>query len=474
MSKLLFLLIYSVLLTPIARAQSCPPDPNADKHRQLLVRVEGVGLTTKMQTEAIMVSGYQLVPLFKTEAYTIKDERKQVVWFVASPTKASGSMEYKTSWDEAHAFVARSGDTIKPIYGQQVSVYAEPNIKHCFPYAAGVGTSPDPHWPLGSSFAWHLEEKYTQLRQARKMAAGAGCRPRVTILDTGIFPDQITTPRNVRTDLQKNLLDSQASGDVTDPGIGGLLKNPGHGTATIALLAGNRVSVLEFDDDLGGAPDVDVVPVRIANSVVHFWTKEMAEGISYATNLSDNKGVEYCEVISISMGGVASRAWGDAVNAAYEKGIVVVAAAGNNFLSLPTRYTVYPSRFNRVITVTGATATQKPYQATHVGDMQGNYGPPSVMRKAIAAYTPNVPWAKWGTTDVINLDGCGTSAATPQVAAAAALWMQRNNGSRSGWQRVEAVRHALFRTADKTRPNSREYFGNGLLRAADALVFQPN
>ena len=33
----------------------------------------------------------------------------------------------------------------------------------------------------------------------------------------------------------------------------------------------------------------------------------------------------------MSMGGIASAAWADAVNMAYEAGIVFVAAAGNNF-----------------------------------------------------------------------------------------------------------------------------------------------
>jgi len=47
------------------------------------------------------------------------------------------------------------------------------------------------------------------------------------------------------------------------------------------------------------------------------------------------------------------------------------------------------------------------------------------MVAAIAAYTPNVPWARFGEPDMIDFDGAGTSAATPQVAGAAALWIQK-------------------------------------------------
>ena len=76
-----------------------------------------------------------------------------------------------------------------------------------------------------------------------------------------------------------------------------------------------------------------------------------------------------------------------------------------------------------------------------------------------------------GCGDVVSMNGGGTSSATPQVAAAAALWCQHRppppNIER--WQRAEAVRHALFTSADKSAPNRFQFFGQGLLRARDAL-----
>jgi hypothetical protein len=69
------------------------------------------------------------------------------------------------------------------------------------------------------------------------------------------------------------------------------------------------------------------------------------------------------------------------------------------------------------------------------------------MTTAIAAATPNVPWARLGCEDIIDLDGAGTSAATPQVAATAALWLQKNRAAvdayPNAWMRVEAIRAAL-------------------------------
>ncbi len=45
------------------------------------------------------------------------------------------------------------------------------------------------------------------------------------------------------------------------------------------------------------------------------------------------------------------------------------------------------------------------------------------MKTALGAYTPNVPWAEIDCAKIVDMDGSGTSAATPQIAAAAALWL---------------------------------------------------
>lgn len=61
------------------------------------------------------------------------------------------------------------------------------------------------------------------------------------------------------------------------------------------------------------------------------------------------------------------------------------------------------------------------------------------------------------------MDGGGTSASTPQVAAACALWLQMY-GKRvpKDWRRVEACRLALFRSA-KHKPALFDWLGNGAL-----------
>ena len=181
-----------------------------------------------------------------------------------------------------------------------------------------------------------------------------------------------------------------------------------------------------------------------------------------------------CRVISISMGGVPNKRWANAINAAYEAGVVVVAAAGNRFGPSPPTTMVYPARFHRVIAACGATHDKDPYYRPGVHrQMQGCFGPDGRMASAIAGFTPNIPWATFGGGDQVNLDGSGTSAATPQIAAAAALWLQQHIPvlpDNDRWQVVEAVRHALFSTADN---RDMSCFGAGLLRADAALAVKP-
>jgi hypothetical protein len=182
-------------------------------------------------------------------------------------------------------------------------------------------------------------------------------------------------------------------------------------------------------------------------------------------------------VATISMGGLPSRAWAEAVDDAYLAGLCIVAAGGNRIGPTPPKTLIYPARYDRVIAVTGAMANHRPYRDLGGTALEGSFGPDSVMGTAIAAYTPNIPWPKYDCPTITRLNGEGTSAATPQVAAAAALWIEHHKRHlRADWRRVEAVRHALFSTArtPRTPRNAEEFFGNGILQAAAALDVAPN
>src|SRR5262249_48081974 len=197
-----------------------------------------------------------------------------------------------------------------------------------------------------------------------------------------------------------------------------------------------------------------------------FTTGTIVEGIAHAL-------ANRAHVLSMSMGGVGSNALVDAVNEAYDAGLVMVTAAGNNYANRPSPKTiVFPARFLRVIAACGVMANGRAYAGLGDGTMQGNYGPAAKMTAALGAYTPNVPWAMIGKGNLVRLNGAGTSAATPQIAAAAALWIAEHwdvvMAYPEPWMRVESVRLALFEMArhktERMSPEeTRQKIGEGAL-----------
>lgn len=287
--------------------------------------------------------------------------------------------------------------------------------------------------------------------------------------------------------------------------------------------------------EIGGAPDATLVAVRVAPWVASLSSANLAYGIDYASRK------QKCDVISMSHGGSPSMMWTDAVNAAYDRGTAIFAATGD-YVSppmlpeVPGRFgmfvpssSVYPAAFRRVVGVTGVnengtsyTSTdwkmvrKNPFSLSHwTNFMKGSYGADGVRRSLlnfslkseshktdivqkerqnelranpIAGYTPNVPWLSAGKVksegpvNGVSLAGGGTSAATPQAAAAAANWLAyhekelRGANAWDNWRKAEAVYMAMLLSADRPwatgNPTSHApdmKLGAGRLKAKDML-----
>jgi hypothetical protein len=340
----------------------------------------------------------------------------------------------------------------------------------------------DNDWPPKKNLVWHLNDNFSQLALARSAVAGSQYNVRIGHIDTG-YTNHFAIPAKVREHpFQKNFIEGEDPKVAFDTGITGIGRQPYHGTGTLSILVGDKVTLKttggQFNDYLGAAYFADVIPCRIAKSVILFKTSAFAAAVNYLTQLTLSGTPVH--VITMSMGGAPSKLWADAVNSAYDAGITMVTAAGNNFDDLPTRHVIYPARFNRVIAACGVTYDLKPYRICKINEMQGNYGPPHHMSGALAAFTPNVPWAK-ARTNSIEFSGAGTSAATPQIAAAAAIYYRKYHEELDAlqpWQRVEAIRYALFNSALKIVKGDycdyTTYFGNGILQANCALNYPVN
>ncbi|WP_233451598.1 S8 family serine peptidase [Paraburkholderia caribensis] len=422
---------------------------------------------------------FKIEPLFgsidKSPALAAADAP---VWHIATPT--NGVLE-GNPWDHCHEIVKQSfglagGGPVfaEPDFAQRwQSVTADQERSAAISSCEAVAQKTDGYPGIADNNFWYQDDEHTQFAAALANAGVSADRwfVRVAHLDTGYDPQHASLPSGLEKELQKNFVDETRPNDASDD-TAGPFNNLGHGTGTLSILAGKPSLDMQR---LGAVPFLKVVPIRVANRVELFFNSSIAKAFDYVHSLTANDATRV-HVVSMSMGGLASQAWADAVNALYESGVVVVTAAGNNFSNLPTRNIVFPARFNRVIAACGVMSNFEPYADLKPTQMAGNYGPKQKMRTAMAAYTPNVPWAKFGCRAVVDFDGSGTSAATPQIAAAAALWIQKNKAAldecSEPWMRAELVRAALFKGASKNPPLEK-YFGQGMLRVQTALATMP-
>lgn len=355
------------------------------------------------------------VPLYPDQGQPgVVDAKNPLQWLLHTPPRITE----EHPWDAAHAVVRTARNTLQT--EATADLYVEPDLIHrryvqvsdveaklaaAAPWPAVAGPDsyypPDPDEPF--SAAWHLGRG----NFPTAWTSSKGENVRIAHLDTGYYPDHLSTPRRVLPREGYNYFDNNY--DVVDPGNH---LNAGHGTATLALVAGGYVNLVytsahgtqhTYSGDIGGAPDAYVVPIRIGGvlgSVVHLYSSSMAQGLHHAQGTTIPPCAP-CDVVTLSHGGLPTKAWVHEVNNLYDKGIVLAAASGDSFyakiIDIATHFTVYPSAWWRVITVTGETFSHGPYTTQDFGVMHGFWGPTQLMTKSLGAYTPNVPWMRLGS-----------------------------------------------------------------------------
>ncbi|MGC3944733.1 MAG: caspase family protein [Chryseolinea sp.] len=471
------------------------PDPMPSRSPKVVKSFEGPWDTLDSKCPAVLLieSPQKLENVVEGKDTTIlKNEEKNGKQRI---TVELHNVPVERAWSAAHALATQ-------LSKETPGVRVEPLISKSPGQREAVSRAADPHntgyikdWPPsleqgqdGTRIGWHLDDKHSQLAKAFNTVISSNPDASVVIghFDTGYIPGHPALPKNLQVDKARSFVsgdDPNKAIDKTDSG------QDGHGLGTLTLLAGNKVTKAqtfdEYEGYVGGAPFAKVIPIRISESVVILNSQTFCDAVEYA--IANN-----CEVVSMSMAGKPSVRMAEAVNAAYEAGIVLVTAASNCWYkgtgAILPKCVMFPAAFERVIAATGAMFNHMPYDVEYVQQarmnigtqyMQGCWGPPSRMRKALAGYTPNIPWA--AVSPEFLRSGGGTSSATPQVAAAAALWIAHHRktleekgyyNKGNGWKKVEAVRNALFTSAAKGEvfPYWEKYFGNGILRANDALA----
>jgi subtilisin family serine protease len=280
---------------------------------------------------------------------------------------------------------------------------------------------------------------------------------RVGHFDTGYTDHEcFGDPSCIDKSLGRNVFDPAASGIVPkDP----LLPNgtPGHGTRTGSVIAGCMPGSF-----WGVAPKVRLVPFRVCGFVV-IDTSSGYNPLDKAMRRAIECG---CDVVSISLGEPCNPGleWRKAIDAAYEAGVIVVAAAGN-----VTSEVTYPGRFSRTICAGGVSPGGLPWTGGSRGRKVDVCAPADEVWRAL---TPDPKNPLPAGLKYSSNDGDGTSYATAHVAGAAAIWLAHAKATLDayrGWRRVEAFRTAVRQSAHRPLGWDERLFGAGILDIAALL-----
>lgn len=298
--------------------------------------------------------------------------------------------------------------------------YIEPN----YIYSALI-TPNDPDY----SKQWNLRS--INVEKAWDETKGGGVT--VAVIDTGVSP----VPDFKQTEFVPGYDFVNDRTDAAD--------DVGHGThvaGTIAQSTNNNYGVA------GVAYEAKIMPIKVLGASGGGTIADIAEGIRFA---ADNGA----DVINMSLGGGgSSQLMEEAIDYAYEKGVVIVAAAGNSNENASS----YPARYPKVISVSaldggGNKAEYSNYGAGVDISAPGGGGGSKVIQNTIDPRTGQAVFAGFQ----------GTSMAAPHVAGVAAMIKA------VGVEEPAEVLSVLKESALKIEEDPLNHYGAGQLDAGNAV-----
>jgi len=245
-----------------------------------------------------------------------------------------------------------------------------------------------------------------------------------------------------------------------------------HGTHVAGIIAAKTNN----NDGVAGITwNTKIMPVRVIGAGGSGTVYDMIQGISYAAGLSNASGIilpeaSRADIINLSLGGTGkSDIEQELFNTVRERGIIVVAAAGNENRSTPS----YPASYEGVISVSavninGTRASYSNYGSNidvaapggDSGDYNGDGNQDYILSTGGDDTSGSIKY------DVYTLKA-GTSMAAPHVAGVAALM-------KSVYKDLTADEFKLLLDAgditEKTGYENKTYYGNGLINAYKAVA----
>jgi subtilisin len=304
------------------------------------------------------------------------------------------------------------------------------------------GGKPSPSQPA-QELPWGVDRIDAELA----WSASKGTAVKVAVIDTGIDSDHADLSANIK-------------GGYAATGCSGSPKvckkswddDNGHGThvAGTVAAADNSLGVA------GVAPEAHLYAVKVLDRNGSGYVSDVIDGIYWAVN----NGMQ---VVNMSLGTSSDiQALRDAVDAAYNSGVVIVAAAGNSGDGNPdTNEVSYPAKYSSVIAV-AATASDNSTPSWSSEGAEVELAAPGVSIKST--------WNNGGYNTI-----SGTSMATPHVSGTVALLLRTSPGiydlnADEAWNPAE-IRMALRASADDLGTAGHDnHYGYGLVDAEESVT----
>ena len=253
----------------------------------------------------------------------------------------------------------------------------------------------------------------------------------------------------------------------------------GHGTSMAGILVAD--GWME-----GIAPDVELLVAKALQSNGSGSDSDVVEAIDWCVEKGSH-------IISLSLGGApgalpfffqSGRDSGDAVNDAIDRGIFVIAAAGNDGQD-DDGDVASPASETAVIAVGGVTSSGTIWSGSSVGDNNGRIWPLPILTPRNDPHKKPEIVAPAYRVPVINNQGSwslvdGTSAATVFVTGAIALLLENNpelaaNGSQGSASTINQVKQYIMDSSNKQEGQTGHdnHYGYGLLQM-DQLFAEAN
>ncbi|MGV3016573.1 S8 family peptidase [Rothia sp. 88186D007BW] len=277
----------------------------------------------------------------------------------------------------------------------------------------------------------------------------------IAVIDTGVD--------GTHQDLSGNVIEGYdaSTGSTTTKGWKGLGVEPEHGTLVASVIAGhghkdgttpaNSGEPGASAGMIGVAPEATILPISLELGTTSATTRSIDEQIPDAVRYAVDHGAD---IINLSVGSDKTswpESWDSAFAYAEEKGVIIIASAGNRGAGLTQ--VGAPATMPGVLSVGGV---DKNRQDSWSSSSQGISIAVSASSESMIGAIPNNKYATWS----------GTSAAAPIVAGLAALIMEKYPDL-TGNQVIQRI----IESSDDTGEDGRDaLYGYGIINPKAALA----